>query len=69
MEGVRSQDVYRCYDESLRDYLYKNGIKYILTAFDIKTKVQFWAFYRSAEFEKHLEEWIKNNPKYNFWEE
>lgn len=63
MEGITNGDVYRCYDKSLRDYLYDNGIKYFLTAFDIKTNVQFWAFYKSSRFEELLNEWIESNPK------
>ena len=63
MEGITNNQIYRCYDENLKAILFVNGIKYFLTAFDIKTKVQFWAYYRSPEFEKVLEEWIVNNPK------
>ena len=63
MEGITNGNVYRCYDESLKGYLYSNGIKYFLTAFDIKTNVQFWAYYKSSKFEELLKEWIENNPK------
>ena len=63
MEGITNSDVYRCYDDSLKSYLYDNGIKYFLTAFDIKTNVQFWAYYKSHKFEELLDKWIKNNPK------
>lgn len=63
MEGITNKQVYRCYDENLKKFLYKNGIKYFLTAFDAKTMIQFWAYYKSSKFERLLEEWIKNNPK------
>lgn len=68
MEGITNQNIYRCYDEKLKVYLYENGIKYFLTAFDIKTNVQFWAYYKSLEFEKLLEKWINNNPR-RIWED
>ena len=63
MEGITNQKIYRCYDDTLKTYLYANGIKYFLTAFDIKTKIQFWAYYKTPKFEEVLKEWINNNPK------
>lgn len=63
MEGITNKDVYRCYDEKLKKFLYEHGIKYFLTAFDAKTMIQFWAYYKSPEFIELLNEWIKNNPK------
>ena len=65
MEGISNKDIYRCYDENLRYYLYLHGIKYFLTAFDVKTKAQFWAYYKSAKFKDVLDEWVDKNPKNN----
>lgn len=60
---VTNKDIYRCYSVNLMQFLSTNNIRYILIAKDIKTDRQFWAYVKTEQFNKLLQQWIDNNPK------
>lgn len=60
---ISNTDIYRCYSVNLMQFLSQNGIKYILIALDIKSQRKFWAYVKTDEFNRILQQWIDNNPK------
>lgn len=60
---MTNQNVYRCYNELLKDFLVKNNVRYFLVARDIVTNHKFYAFEKTNEFLNALTEWEKNSPK------
>lgn len=60
---ISNKDIYRCYSVSLMQFLSKNGEKYVLIAKDIKSDRQFWAYIKTDQFNRLLQQWIDNNPK------
>lgn len=60
---MRSDDVYRCYSNCLKDYLAKNGVRYFLVAKDIKSNKVFYAFEKTKTFFALMQQWENNNPK------
>ena len=55
-------EIYRCYNASLRDFLMRNNLKYLLTARDIKTDAQMWVFEKTNYCMKLIECWEVNSP-------
>lgn len=49
--------LYCCYSVQVRDYLYKNGVKYDLCALNPNTNNMFWAYIRTERLDKLLNEW------------
>ena len=60
---VTNLDIYRCYSVNLMQFLSQNGERYILIALDIKSQRKFWAYIKTTQFNKLLQQWIDNNPK------
>ena len=60
---MKNKDVYRCYNDLLKDFLAKNNIQYFLVARDIVTDQKFYAFEKTHEFLEVLNKWESNNPK------
>ena len=60
---IKNKDVYRCYNNLLKEFCAKNGIKYFLVARDIVTNRKFYAFEKTEEFLNVLRMWDRNNPK------
>ena len=60
---IQSENIYRCYSNCLKDYLAENGIRYFLVAKDIKSNKVFYAFEKTNEFFKLMQQWEENNPK------
>lgn len=60
---ITKQDIYRCYSYSLMEYLILNNIKYLIVAKDIKSNRVFYAYEKTPEFLRLLQQWIDNNPK------
>lgn len=52
---------YCCYSVQVRDYLYKNGVKYDLCALNPNTNNMFWAYIRNEKLDKLLNEWSGRN--------
>ena len=49
--------IFCCYSVELRNYLYRNGIKYDLCALNPNSKNMFWAYIRNTKLDKLLTEW------------
>jgi hypothetical protein len=60
---MQNKDVYRCYNDLLKDFLINNGSRYFLVARDIVTNQKFYAFEKTIEFLNTLNKWEENNPK------
>lgn len=53
-------NLYCCYSLNLRDFLYKNGVKYELCALNPNSKTMFWVYVRNEKLNKLLDAWSKN---------
>ena len=60
---ISNKDIYRCYSRCLKDFLADNNVKYFLVAKDIKSNKVFYAFEKSEQFFKLIQQWENNNPK------
>lgn len=49
--------LYCCYSINLRDFLYKNGIKYELCALNPNTQNMFWVYIRNERLNELLSQW------------
>lgn len=52
--------LYCCYSLNLRDFLYKNGLRYKLAALNPNSKSLFWVYVKDEKLDKLLNEWSKN---------
>ena len=57
MENV---NLYCCYSLNLRNYLYKNGVRYKLAALNPNSKSLFWIYIKTDELDRLLTEWSAN---------
>lgn len=58
IKGMDETTVYRCYDGNLKDFLLKNGLRYLVVARDIKNSdAIFWLFEKTARFSLLLQQW------------
>lgn len=62
---ITNKNIYRCYNDCLKDFLQKNNIRYFLVARDIVTGHKFYAFEKTDIFLDILKKWEENNPKNN----
>lgn len=60
---IDNKDIYRCYNNTLKNFLTKNNVKYFLVARDIVTNQKFYAFEKTDRFLCILNTWEENNPK------
>ena len=60
---ITNKDIYRCYSVNLMQFMSTNNIRYFLIAIDIVSHRQFWAYEKTEEFNKLLQQWILSNPK------
>ena len=60
---IENKDVYRCYSVNLMQFMTAHNIKYFLIAKDIKSNKVFYAFEKTDEFLRLLQQWVYNNPK------
>ena len=49
--------LYCCYSLNLRDFLYKNGLKYELCALNPNSKNMFWVYIRTEKLNNLLNQW------------
>ena len=63
---MENKDVYRCYNDLLKNFLIESGLKYFLVARDIVTNQKFYAFEKTEQFVNILNKWEENNPKNKF---
>ena len=56
----RYKNIYVCYSIPLRNFLYKNGIKYEVCGINPQSKKMFWCFCKNKELNKYLNIWTNN---------
>ena len=53
-------ELYCCYSLPLREYLYKNGLRYKLAALNPNSKKMFWVYIKDEKLDVLLNEWTAN---------
>lgn len=53
-------DLYCCYSLPLRNFLYKNGLRYKLSALNPNSKKLFWVYEKDKKLDKLLKKWATN---------
>lgn len=53
-------ELYCCYSLPLRNFLYKNGLRYKLAALNPNSKKLFWIYIKDKKLDKLLNEWAAN---------
>lgn len=53
-------ELYCCYSLNLREFLYKNGMRYKLAALNPNSKSLFWVYVKDEKLDKLLNEWSAN---------
>ena len=53
-------ELYCCYSLPLRNFLYKNGLRYKLAASNPNSKKLFWIYIKDEKLDKLLNEWASN---------
>lgn len=50
-------ELYCCYSLNLRNFLYKNGLRYKLAALNPNSQELFWVYIKDKKLDKLLTEW------------
>ena len=50
-------ELYCCYSLNLRNFLYKNGLRYKLAALNPNSQELFWVYVKDKKLDKLLTEW------------
>lgn len=50
-------ELYCCYSLNLRNFLYKNGLRYKLAALNPNSKELFWVYIKDKKLDELLTEW------------
>jgi hypothetical protein len=50
-------ELYYCYSLNLRNYLYKNGLRYKLCALNPNSYKRFWVYVKDEKLNMLLNEW------------
>lgn len=53
-------ELYCCYSLNLREFLYKNGMRYKLAALNPNSKSLFWVYVKDEKLDMLLNEWSIN---------
>ena len=53
-------ELYCCYSLNLREFLYKNGLRYKIAALNPNSKSLFWVYIKDEKLDKLLNEWSAN---------
>lgn len=53
-------NLYCCYSLNLREFLFKNGMRYKLAALNPNSKSLFWVYVKDEKLDKLLNEWSAN---------
>ena len=53
-------ELYCCYSLPLRNFLYKNGMRYKLAALNPNSKRLFWVYVKDNQLDKLLDKWTTN---------
>lgn len=57
---MNNVELYCCYSLNLREFLYKNGMRYKLAALNPNSKSLFWVYVKDEKLDKLLNEWSAN---------
>ena len=57
---MNNVELYCCYSLNLREFLYKNGLRYKLAALNPNSKSLFWVYVKDEKVDKLLNEWSMN---------
>lgn len=57
---MNNVDLYCCYSLNLREFLFKNGMRYKLAALNPNSKSLFWVYVKDEKLDKLLNEWSAN---------
>lgn len=57
---MNNVELYCCYSLNLREFLYKNGLRYKLAALNPNSKSLFWVYVKDEKLDKLLSEWSAN---------
>ena len=57
---MNNVELYCCYSLNLREFLYKNGMRYKLAALNPNSKSLFWVYVKNKKLDKLLSEWSMN---------
>ena len=49
--------LYCCYSLTLRNFLYKNGLRYKLAALNPNSKKLFWVYVKNEKLDELLDRW------------
>ena len=53
-------ELYCCYSLNLREYLYKNGLRYKIAALNPNSKSLFWVYVKDEKLDRLSNEWSAN---------
>ena len=53
-------ELYCCYSLNLREFLFKNDVRYKLAALNPNSKSLFWVYVKDEKLDKLLNEWSAN---------
>ncbi len=56
-KGKNMDKLYCCYSLNLRDYLYKNGLRYELAALNPNSQKLFWIYIKTEKLDELLTKW------------
>lgn len=54
---MKMNKLYCCYSINLRDYLYKNGLRYELAALNPNSQKLFWVYIKTKKLDELLTKW------------
>ena len=57
---MNNVELYCCYSLNLREFLYKNGLRYKLAALNPNSKSLFWVYIKTEKLDILLSEWSAN---------
>lgn len=57
---MNNVELYCCYSLNLREFLYKNGMRYKLAALNPNSKSLFWVYVKDDKLDMLLNEWSMN---------
>lgn len=58
--NINNIELYCCYSLNLRNFLYKNNLRYKLAALNPNSKSLFWVYVKDEKLDKLLNEWSMN---------
>ena len=50
-------ELYCCYSLNLRNFLYKNGLRYKLAALNLNSQELFWVYIKDKKLDELLTKW------------